>query len=182
MTDAELAELYAKQKITEVIHRYCRALDRMDAELAYTCWHEGGTDDHAPLFSGLAKDFIAWVWPLHAGMISTRHIVNNTLIDLRGDEAGAESYWTVTLRMERADGVYDVIGGGRYVDTFERKGGVWAIRHRQSLHDWDRVEKVTTTLADPMDPPLILPNNPDVPPKPSARDKTDYSYTVLGPV
>lgn len=171
-------ELAAKQAITEVIHRYCRAMDRMDIELARSCWHPGGTDDHSPLFAGTAEGFIEWVWRLHAEMELTRHVVSNTLIELDGDRAGAESYWTVTLRLRKDGELYDVIGGGRYVDNFERIDGRWAIRHRQSLHDWDRVEKVAVTMAS--GEPMLEPNNPEVEPKISARDRTDYSYRVIG--
>lgn len=172
------AELAAKQAITEVIHRYCRAMDRMDAELALSCWHPGGTDDHSPLFAGTAVDFIEWVWSVHAQMELTRHVVSNVLIELDGDSAGVESYWTVTLRLWKHGVLYDVIGGGRYVDNFECIDGRWAIRHRQSLHDWDRVEKVEATMAT--GEPMLEPNNPEVAPKISARDKTDYSYRVIG--
>lgn len=171
-------ELAAKQAITEVIHRYCRAMDRMDAELALSCWHEGGTDDHSPLYAGTAEGFVEWVWGVHAGMEVIRHVVTNALIELDGDEAGAESYWTVTLRMEKDGELYDVIGGGRYVDNFECIDGRWAIRHRQSLHDWDRVEKVGATMAT--GDGMLVPNNPEVRPKISARDRSDYSYSVIG--
>jgi len=173
-----LDELAAKQAITEVIHRYCRAMDRMDAELALSCWHEGGTDDHSPLFSGSAKGFVEWLWPVHAAMESTRHVVSNTLIQLNGDKAGVESYWTVTLRLKKGGDLYDVTGGGRYVDNFECIDGQWAIRHRQSLHDWDVVQKVEATMANAG--PMLESNNPEVRPKVSARDKTDYSYRVIG--
>jgi len=173
-----LEELSAKQAITEVIHRYCRAMDRMDSALALSCWHQGGTDDHAPLFAGTAEGFVEWVWPVHAAMESTRHVVSNILIELDGDKAGAESYWTVTLRMKKDEALFDVIGGGRYVDSFECIEGQWAIRHRQSLHDWDVVQKVEATMAT--SEPMLEPNNPEVTPKVSARDRSDYSYRVIG--
>jgi hypothetical protein len=173
-------ELAAKQAIIEVIHRYCRAMDRMDAELALSCWHEGGTDDHAPLFAGTARGFIDWLWPVHAAMEVTRHVVSNVLIDLNGDKAGAESYWTVTLRVKKDGQIYDIVGGGRYVDNFECIDGQWAIRHRQSLHDWDVVQKVEATMATVE--PMLVPNNPEVAPKVSSRDRTDYSYSVIAKI
>jgi len=153
-------------------------MDRMDADLALSCWHEGGTDDHAPLFAGTAEAFIGWLWPVHAAMETTRHVISNVLIELQGDKAGAESYWTVTLRVKKDGDLYDVIGGGRYVDNFECIDGQWAIRHRQSLHDWDVVQKVGATMTTAG--PMLQPNNPEVAPKVSARDKTDYSYRVIG--
>ena len=42
-----LATMAAQQAITDNLHRYCRAMDRMDRELALSCWHPGGTDEQA---------------------------------------------------------------------------------------------------------------------------------------
>ena len=53
MTERQIAETHARLEIQDVLHRYARAMDRMDAELALSCWHPGGTDDHAPLYSDL---------------------------------------------------------------------------------------------------------------------------------
>jgi hypothetical protein len=180
MKELTAAELAAKQAITDVIHRYCRGLDRMDKPLTLSCWHPGGTDDHAPLYAGSAAGFLDWLWPVHAAMVGTRHCVSNILIELNGpDRAASETYWTLTLRTPLGGDIYDILAQGRYVDTWERIEGVWAIRHRQSLADWNRVEKVEKTLIDFMNPPLIMPNNLEVPAKTSARDRSDYSYSVL---
>lgn len=173
-------ELAAKWAITEVIHRYCRGLDRMDKALALSCWHPGGTDDHAPLYAGSAAGFIDWLWPVHAAMQVTRHVVSNTLIELRGREAGAETYWSLVLQVERGGQTLDILAGGRYLDRFECIDGVWAIRHRQSVVDWNRVEPVRSTLADFADAPLIDVRNPEVPATVPTRDPGDFSYRVLG--
>ena len=179
-----LAELAAKQAITEVIHRYCRGMDRMDRAITLSCWHPGGTDDHAPVYKGSAEGFVEWLWPVHADMTTTRHVVSNILIDLdpSGDTAGAETYWSLVLRVPRGDKVYDIIGGGRYMDRFERIDDVWAIRHRTSIMDVNRVELVRETSADFADAPLIVPNNPEASPVHWARDPSDYSYAVIGHV
>ncbi|WP_156679943.1 nuclear transport factor 2 family protein [Sphingomonas profundi] len=175
-----LDELAARAAITDVLHRYARAMDRMDADLALSCWHPGGTDDHAPLFAGTAEGFVAWLWPVHAAMVATRHVISNILIVVDGDRAASESYWTVTLRMTADDGtLHDMFGQGRYVDTFERIDGVWAIRHRQSLHDWDRIDPVGPRMGEADAPIAVTPNNPEVAAKPVARDRSDHSYAVL---
>ena len=180
MTDTAIEEAVAKLAITDVLHRYARGLDRMDREMTLSCWHPGGTDDHAPLYSGSAEGFIEWLWPVHGAMEVTRHVVTNVMIEVDGDKAGSECYWTVTLRLTGEDSVrYDLIGQGRYIDTFERIDGVWAIRHRQSLGDWGRIEPVRLVAGDPGAPVLIKANNPGVSPPKWARDGSDYSYTVL---
>lgn len=171
----KIEELLAKQEITEIIYRYCRGLDRMDRELTLSCWHEGGTDDHGALYSGSAEGFVEWLWPVHAAMERTQHTINNILIEVDGDKAGAESYYTVYLRTPTPDGLVDVIGGGRYCDNFERLGGVWRIRNRQSVGDWTEVIPVGSHDLSG----AIPPNNPDNRTPSGLRDKSDYSYQVL---
>ena len=172
-------EVAAKLAISEVLHQYCRAMDRMDAELALACWHDGGTDDHGPLYTGTAAGFVEWLWPVHAEMVLTRHMVSNTLIHVDGQRAGSECYVNVVLRVERDGQLIDILGGGRYLDTFECIDGVWAIRHRQYVSEWNRVEPVVSTQAMFADRPLIEQHNPERPRNPPARDLTDPSYAVL---
>ena len=93
-----IEELLAKQAITEVIYRYCRALDRMDRPLADTIWHAGGTADYGPtMFQGTGEGFLDWVWPTHAAMLGHSHQIANVLIEVDGDHAGSEAYVTATL-------------------------------------------------------------------------------------
>ena len=155
-------------------------MDRMDREITLSCWHPGGTDEHAPLFSGTAEGFVEWLWPVHATMRVTRHVVSNILIDLdlANGRAASETYWSLVLRIPRGGQDYDTIAGGRYLDRFECIGGIWGIRHRTSILDIDRVEPVLKTMADFTDP-LIEANNPETVPPRWARDRTDHSYQFL---
>ena len=179
ISKTSMADLAAKQSITEVIHRYCRGMDRMDRELTLSCWHPGGTDDHAPLYFGSAQGFVEWLWPVHAAMVSTRHVASNILIEVNGDSACSETYWTVTLRTKGPNGLVDIVGGGRYLDRHECIDGRWAFRHRQSVHDWDRVDPVIATMNDAGALPSLVPNNPEAPVSHAARDPTDPSYLYL---
>jgi len=167
----------AKQQITDVIYRYCRGMDRMDRDLTLSCWHPGGTDDHAPLYAGSATGFVDWLWPVHAAMQGTRHVVSNIQIELSGNQAVTESYWNVQLRLFVEEQLTDILGAGRYVDQFECIDDVWAIRHRTSLSDMVSVNKVTEMSSYTQ--PLIMPNNPETAPRVSARDENDYSYEAF---
>ncbi len=173
LTEAIMA-LIDRQAISDVLRRYCRALDRMDRPLAASCWHAGGTDDHAPLYSGDAAGFLDWEWPLHASALAFRHVLTNITIALHGDHAGCESYWSSVMRRARDEGTVDIVSGGRYVDSFERIDGIWAIRHRQVIRDWSRVDPVNAALQ-----PMFKPNNPEVPETIGRRDRDDYSYRIL---
>lgn len=137
MTAQAVEELLAKQAITEVLYRYCRALDRMDHQLALTCWHEGATVDYGDSFTGTAAGFLDWVWPVHRDVFDAHsHQITNILVQLDGDLAGSESYVTVTLRTAAAVGQQvDVVGRGRYLDQWSRRAGLWAIDRRTFITD-----------------------------------------------
>jgi hypothetical protein len=171
--------LAAKQAITDVLCRYCRAMDRMDRALALSCWHARGTDDHSPNYAGPAEGFLDWLWPVHAGFLSTRHCLGNILIEVDGERAASESYCSVILRFRRDGAVYDLFSEGRYLDRFERLDGVWAIRHRQSLADSHRVARLDLTLRDFSDPPLMAPGEGGGPAVRPRRDERDVSYAYL---
>lgn len=172
--------LAAKLAITDVLHRYCRAMDRMDRDLALSCWHPGGTDEHTPLFSGTGEAFVEWVWKIHKPMVLTRHTLSNILIEVEGDQAWSESYWQVLLRIERDGRLVDLWSGGRYVDHLGAIGGRWAFVHRRSVHDWDHVLPVTMSMANFPGPPLVEIAAPDAPLYPAARSDADPSYQALG--
>lgn len=174
-----MTDYLAKAEITEVIYRYCRAMDRMDRALALSCWHDGATDDHAPLFAGSAPDFIDFVFDLHEDMIVTRHDVANILISLDGDRAGSESYWQVLHQIAFQDQILDIQVRGRYVDRFEKRDGRWAITHRQSIRDWSRVDAAVQNPNGQKLQPFARQNNPECPETIAHRNQQDYSYRVL---
>lgn len=176
----DLATLADKQAITENMLNYCRAMDRMDRDLALSCWHPGGTDEHTPLFSGSGEAFVEWVWKIHEPMLLTRHVLTNILIEVAGDEAWSESYWTVLLRIDRAGEIVDLWSGGRYVDHHRAIDGRWGFVHRRSVHDWDRAEPLTLSMANFPGPPLVEPAAPDAPLYPATRSTDDPSYAALG--
>jgi hypothetical protein len=103
--------------------------------------------------------------------------LSNAQIEVDGDRAWSESYWDVLLRVRGEEGITDITGGGRYLDYLERRDGLWAIVHRRSVHDWDRVDPVGRTMADGDAVPA---NNPDATLHPASRDKRDPSYAFLG--
>ena len=61
--EQSIRELLDKQEITEVMNRYLRGLDRLDADLIASVYHEDATDDRGPEVSrgGAIKDFVPGV-------------------------------------------------------------------------------------------------------------------------
>jgi hypothetical protein len=168
---ARRRELMDKQAITEVLHRYCRALDRMDRPMADTLWHPGGTADYGPdIFQGTGQGFLDYVFGTHEKMSSHSHTVSNVLIEVDADAgtAGSETYASVWLRTLPIDGsVYDTHIRGRYLDRWSRRDGVWAIDHRTYVGD---------LMATEQRPEGPLTDGSSVT---GRRDRSDASYAVL---
>lgn len=154
----------AEREITAVLHRYCRGIDRMDADLIRSAYHDDAIDDHGDAFRGGVEDYISWVLGvLGERFTSTMHTLSNIFIEIEGDEAYAESY-LIAYHVASSTGSLRVFGA-RYVDHLERRDGVgWRIAHRVLVPEW-QVEHAGNFVPVP------------VPTAPAARDRTDRSYS-----
>ena len=158
-----LTQVADRQAITDQIYRYCRAMDRIDHELGYSIWHENGTADYGHNFQGSGREFIDHVCAQHAGLQQHSHQMSNIVIELDGDKAGSESYVTATLRMVRDGKTLQMAVLSRYIDTWSKRDGRWALDHRQAIMEMDEMREVTPMKAHDT----------------ARRDRTDPSYTVL---
>ena len=146
--DAELRRQKDKDEIRDVLYTYCRGIDRLDEALVRSVYHPGASDDHGP-FSGTAEEFAAWVIPvLQRDFSATMHTLGNILIELDGDAAHVESYFHAYHRVPRPAGDRDLLVGGRYLDRFERRAGVWKISARTVVLEWSRSEPATQAWAN----------------------------------
>jgi SnoaL-like domain len=151
--------------ITDQIFRYCRAMDRMDHELGYSIWHQDGLADYGPeVFQGTGRDFVDHVCVQHSHLLHHSHQMSNVIIEIDGDRAGSESYVTATLRMKRGDVLKQMTVWSRYVDTWSKRDGRWALDKRIAIRDFDEIRDVTAMYDHEV----------------ARRDRTDLSYTVLG--
>jgi SnoaL-like domain len=136
MRKRTLEHLLAKQEITEVIYSYCRAMDRLDFDLASTVWHPDGTTIYEGAFDGTAAEFVAGMKKTHEEkFVNHSHQVSNILIEVDGDRATSESYVTATLRTQPEEEHGEYVVRGRYIDTWSQRGGRWAIDHRLFVFD-----------------------------------------------
>jgi hypothetical protein len=177
MSDREpLAALLDRHEIEQCLLRYCRGMDRYDAELVRSAFHADARDDHGARI-GSAHGLVDWANGVHTEAFSgIQHYVMNTTIDLDGDTAHAETYYMLAAVRK---GTLDAhLGGGRYVDRFERRDGRWAIADRIVTHEWMNDAATQEVMAAVSVPP--------------AQDRSDPSYrrplhvdrddrTVFGP-
>jgi len=130
----EVQHLLDRQAILDCIHRYSRGLDRHDDALLASCFHPDAIDNHGNWVGGL-EDFIAWAnHDIHESYAAHTHNITSHFAEIDGDVANAESYVIFILRHK--DGELVKVGGGRYLDRFERRDGEWKIALRQLLLDW----------------------------------------------
>jgi SnoaL-like domain len=157
------ASVHVERAIVASLHRYCRGIDRMDAELIRSAYHVDGYDDHGDYFRGGVQDYIAWVLPVLATRFtSTMHTLSNITIQVDGDTAKVESY-LIAYHVSAGTGALRVFGA-RYVDRFEdRPDAGWRIAHRTLVSEW-QTEQAGQFVPTP--PGTV----------PAARDRSDPSY------
>jgi hypothetical protein len=173
-------DIEAKLAITEVLYRYCRALDRMDRDLADAVWHPGGTADYGPTFRGPASGLLDVMWAGHAKLLGHSHQVTNVLIEVDGERAASEAYVTGILwDLTETGTLAQLVAVGRYLDRWSRRDGRWAIDHRQFVYD----AVFTPAPADPAAPTASvlsqLAAQRDPRETAGRRDGGDPSYAVL---
>lgn len=165
MTDeATLCGLADRAAITDLLYRYCRAVDRLDAPLGHSIWHADGTADYgAGVYQGDGRGVIDHICAQHLHTLHHSHQVTNIVIELAGDHAASEAYYFAALRIRRGGAVQQMSIWGRYIDRWSRRGGAWGIEHRLAIRDFDDVRNVV-----PM-------SDHDV----GRRDRDDPSYHIL---
>ena len=104
------ADAAAAEAIRQAVLRYCRGVDRLDAELMRSAYHDDATDDHG-VFAGSAADLCARVVRSHRRYEATMHCVLNHAIDLVDDSHATGEIYNVTYLVRATD-------GGRQLDTW----------------------------------------------------------------
>jgi len=167
--DAALAKLLDHRAIEDVLLCYCRGIDRLDLELVRDCYWPDATDSHGGFF-GTRDEFVAWVGTLLARFDSTLHFVGNSLVEVAGDAAVAETYAIAFHRSPDARPGLNLIVGVRYVDRFEQRGGEWRIARRVCVTEWSRVDDEPGRF--PIAPGHVT----------GKRDRSDVLYAMLAEI
>ena len=141
--DRRLQALLDKQEIHEVLMRYCRGVDRCDLEAINSVYHPDAVDEHGAFTLRGDECGETWIRLMPTICEASMHSICNELIEVDGDVAFSESYFLNYLIIDREGVEMTRAFGGRYVDRFERRHGVWRIAHRVVVHEWDRVDAVT---------------------------------------
>lgn len=161
----DIAEIAARTEIRDVLERYCRGIDRLDADLVNSVYWDEAIDDHG-IYKGPGKDFAAFVIPmLRDNFAGTMHALNQSLIVLDGSRANVETYFCAYHWRGNHGSQGIEIVGGRYVDVLEQRNGEWRIRDRVVIIEWARNDKNIEPSSFPLD--VFVPGR---------RDRQDIAY------
>jgi hypothetical protein len=132
-----VAELLAKQSITERIYAYCRGIDRMDRDLTRNLWHPDGTADYSPHYSGDPDGLIDFVWTSHQAFEGHVHHITNVLIELTTPETAVSEAQAIIFMREMSGGPQQTppILSVRYLDRWSYRHGSWAADSRMLVTD-----------------------------------------------
>ena len=133
--DSRLQELLDKQAINELQVKYCRTLDWLDeVGLSSVFWPDAEID--YGFFVGSGEDFIPFVMNVEKSSERRWHNLTNQSIKIDGNRAEGECYGLAQSTSSRDGNQQDQIFGGRYLDSFEKRGDEWRISKRKFILDW----------------------------------------------
>jgi hypothetical protein len=123
----------SRDAIRQLVCGYSRGVDRGDKELLTSIfWADstvisGVVNASGPEFASGIVDYVT------ANLDYCFHSVANEWIEINGDHGVGEHYIVAHM----CAGGQDVMTGGRYIDSYERRGDVWKIASRTFVADWN---------------------------------------------
>jgi SnoaL-like domain len=131
----ELRLLLEREKIRDCLARLARGEDRRNAQLiSASCWPDSTTD--YGVFQGAFDAYLAWVVPGSDAIKNTQHVLGQSVIEVEGNFARAETHVISYHRLNMGKEDRDTCIGGRYLDRLEKRGSEWRICSRTMLYDW----------------------------------------------
>lgn len=138
----------SRDAIRQLLTGYCRGVDRGDkALLAGIFWEDstvisGLVNASGSVFADAIVDYVT------QNLEYCFHSIANEWIEVKGDHALGEHY----VLAHMCAGGQDVMTGGRYIDSYERRDGVWKIRSRTFVADWNTTHPKSLELDGMYEP------------------------------
>ena len=138
----------SRQQIADLTMAYCRGVDRADEPLLRSIFHDDGVIVSGA-FNGSGQLFATEICKIVKAVFNqTFHSIANQWIEVTGNGAVGETYVIAVSTMTNDDGSQsEMLTGGRYLDRFERRDGVWKIAERTFVSDWNRIDATTHSDA-----------------------------------
>jgi hypothetical protein len=149
ISERDIDVALSKQALHDLGMAYARGVDRADSDLLLSIFHDDSTVISG-VINGSGPEFARGITGfVRANLERCFHSVANEWYEVDGDRAVGESYGIATITA----GGNDVISGGRYLDTYERRNGIWKFLSRTWVCDWT-MTLPTTHQTDGMYEPL----------------------------
>lgn len=142
--DPRLQELFDERDIRRLLAEYAHGCDRCDGALMASVYAADSWDDHGHLKASGAEFSRAMTQEIIPAATETlSHLLGQSLIELDGDSARAETYFIAVTR-STVDGkpMCNQLGG-RYADRLRREAEGWKIVERVCIRDWSVSLEVT---------------------------------------
>jgi len=139
MTESMLQEMLDEFALRKLVHTYCRAVDRGDFATLRELYHHDAIDAHGEIATGSVGEFLETLEASRPHIRSMQHNVTTVNFVIDGERAEGEIYTIATHTFGAGDRDVDVIIGGRYLDKYEKRSGVWKISERTIVTDWAHV-------------------------------------------
>ena len=129
--------LAARAAIEEVLLDYARGNDHADEAMIRACFWPESAHKHGG-FDGTSTGFVDFAMKILPLLKYSKHHISNVSIRVKGNRAFSECYYYAHHQRDKKDGggEEDVFFEGRYIDLFERRGGLWKIIRRRGMSDW----------------------------------------------
>lgn len=147
---SESDAIASRQQIADLTTACCRGIDRADEVLLKSLFHEDSVVVSG-VFNGNGPDYAEHICRILRSVFDqTFHSIANQSIEVTGDSAIAETYViAVSTMTDLEQGKSEMLTGGRYLDRFERRDGVWKIAERTFVSDWSRVDRSSAMPGGP---------------------------------
>lgn len=146
--DARLQVLIDHHEIRQLLALYCHACDRGDRELMASVYSGPDSfDDHGLVKAPGPKYATRMTANILERTEAVWHVLGQSLIQVNGDEAAAETFFLGFMRLRPVDGMSRLNQlAGRFVDQLRRIDGRWKIHHRVCVRDTSITLTVTEDL------------------------------------
>ena len=118
--------------VRELVYRYCRALDRLDAALLRACFHADAQIDMGAIYRGPATGFVDVAMTFMRRMAITRHVVGNILCVGNGYESYVDAWHLI----EDDRGPRELLVRARYLQRVAQQNGYWAFSYHSEVIDF----------------------------------------------
>src|ERR1700735_1538620 len=86
----QLKALLEREQIRDCITRLARGEDRRNAQLISASYWPDSTSDYG-VFKGTFSEYLAWVVPGSEAIKNTQHVLGQSVIEVEGNDARAET-------------------------------------------------------------------------------------------